>query len=371
MLEYTVQKKYDVKDKYFEFLFIRSGHLLRLQCWTLSALFDDYKPLFYTMVRQIELKKEPATYGTPWNLPDSLMFCNAIKFIKVNYSPSNMDVYGNLCVDSSRSLCWKIQSPTNTVYILGSIHLAKPEIYPLKQSVENAFNSCKVLAVEVNIESKSFKKELNKRMKQFRYPSDQTIQDHISEDSYENLQKAMRSVGMSLTLFSSFHPWILGVSLEHMKYQKMGIVPEYGLDRHFLDKANDSMGKKEIVEIEKADDHFKLISEYCDNELYLAYVLFGLDQLERQITPALAAWKCGNATLIEKLILTDDSTIHPEFEGLVEKLVYNRNEIMANKISLYLQDNRDYFVVFGCGHAVGPKGVISLLSKKGYKVEQL
>jgi uncharacterized protein len=85
----------------------------------------------------------------------------------------------------------------------------------------------------------------------------------------------------------------------------------------------------------------------------------------------LAGWKCGNTDLIEKIFLTEDISLHPEFAQLVDKIIYQRNINISEKISVYLQDNRDYFVVFGCAHTVGPKGVIALLAKKGFSVEQL
>jgi uncharacterized protein len=44
---------------------------------------------------------------------------------------------------------------------------------------------------------------------------------------------------------------------------------------------------------------------------------------------------------------------------------------MVAKIEGYLKSKTGYFVVVGAGHLVGEKGIITLLQKKGYKVEQL
>jgi uncharacterized protein YbaP (TraB family) len=93
--------------------------------------------------------------------------------------------------------------------------------------------------------------------------------------------------------------------------------------------------------------------------------------MESQIVPLLAAWKCGNKDLVEKLTLKDDIEMHPEFSQLFEKLVFLRNERIANKIAIYLKDNRDYFVIFGSAHIVGKRGVIDLLEKKGFVAEQM
>ncbi len=41
---------------------------------------------------------------------------------------------------SKKSFLWRVQSKTNTVYVLGSIHYLKKEVYPLDEKIENAFD---------------------------------------------------------------------------------------------------------------------------------------------------------------------------------------------------------------------------------------
>jgi len=53
-----------------------------------------------------------------------------------------------------------------------------------------------------------------------------------------------------------------------------------------------------------------------------------------------------------------------------EKLLYERNNTMATRIEGFLKAGGRYFVVVGAGHLVGKKGIIELLKKKGYPVEQ-
>ncbi|MGD9394757.1 MAG: hypothetical protein PVJ81_07395, partial [Dehalococcoidia bacterium] len=38
--------------------------------------------------------------------------------------------------DSQKSFIWEISSEVNSIYILGSIHIASPDIYPLDSSIE-------------------------------------------------------------------------------------------------------------------------------------------------------------------------------------------------------------------------------------------
>ena len=50
-----------------------------------------------------------------------------------------------------KSFLWKVQSKTNTVFVLGSIHYLKKEMYPLDEKIEKAFDQADILVVEANI----------------------------------------------------------------------------------------------------------------------------------------------------------------------------------------------------------------------------
>ena len=50
-----------------------------------------------------------------------------------------------------KNFLWKVRSDTGTVYILGSIHFMKKEIYPLDKKIEDAFDKSDVLSVEANV----------------------------------------------------------------------------------------------------------------------------------------------------------------------------------------------------------------------------
>ena len=50
-----------------------------------------------------------------------------------------------------RILLWKISSPTNVMFLLGSIHVGKRSMYPLPHEIESAFARSEILVVEVNL----------------------------------------------------------------------------------------------------------------------------------------------------------------------------------------------------------------------------
>jgi uncharacterized protein YbaP (TraB family) len=85
----------------------------------------------------------------------------------------------------------------------------------------------------------------------------------------------------------------------------------------------------------------------------------------------LEAWKKGDAKEMVKII-KEEYVGKPKLKPLYDKLIGDRNVTMTDKILTYLNDKTDkkYFVVAGAGHMIDKGGIVDILSKKGFKVEQ-
>lgn len=57
------------------------------------------------------------------------------------------------------SFLWKVSSDVNTVYILGSVHIARADLYPLDEVIEDAYDRSKNLVVEID-DSKMTEEEM-------------------------------------------------------------------------------------------------------------------------------------------------------------------------------------------------------------------
>jgi uncharacterized protein YbaP (TraB family) len=70
-------------------------------------------------------------------------------------------------------------------------------------------------------------------------------------------------------------------------------------------------------------------------------------------------------------ILTKSVSEDRRLSSIFEKVVYERNRKMASRIEEFLQSKETHFVIVGASHLVGDRGIIEILSRKGYLVEQL
>jgi uncharacterized protein YbaP (TraB family) len=269
---------------------------------------------------------------------------------------------------SKKSFLWKVQSKTNTVYVLGSIHYLKKEMYPLDEKIEKAFEQSNVLGVEANVDNVS-KIDVQKLVEIAFYSGNETLEKHLSPETYELVKKKLTEVGASLETANKYRPWFLALSLTSLEVVKLGFDPDYGIDRYFLSKATE---KKKIVELESLEYQINLFSAFSekDQELFLLYTLKDINVLEQELDKLVNAWRAGDEKGIESIVtksLKEDKRLTPVYE----KLVIERNKKMASKIEDYLKEKETYFVIVGAGHLVGSQGIIELLRSKGFVVEQL
>jgi len=267
-----------------------------------------------------------------------------------------------------KGFLWKVQSKTGTAYIIGSIHAYKSELYPLPKKMEDVFDKSDALAVEANVNEA--KPESMMTMINGALYNDRTmLEKHLSRETYEMTIQKLKELGLPLEIFQNTKPWFVALTLTSMELQKLGLSPEYGIDNYFLKKAEN---RKRVVELESIDYQVNLLNSFSDaeQELFLVSAFSDLELLKGEINEILKAWNQGDTKTMESFVsksLQDDARMLPVYE----KLIFNRNKNIASKIEGYLKTKEHYFVVVGAAHLVGKDGIIEILKKKGYLVEQL
>ncbi len=269
---------------------------------------------------------------------------------------------------SKKSFLWKVQSKTNTVYVMGSIHYLKQEMYPLDEKIEKAFDQSNILGVEANVDGLG-KMDVQKLVESAFYSGDETLEKHLSPEAFELVKKQLTEMGASLEAAQKYRPWFLALSLASIEIVKLGFDANSGIDLYFLSKATD---KKKIVELESLEYQINLFSALSekDQELFLLYTLKDIKVLEQELDKLIKAWTAGDEKGIESIMtrsMKEDKKLVP----IYEKLVVERNRKMVSKIEEYLKEKETFFVVVGAGHLVGNQGIIDLLKGKGFVLEQL
>ncbi len=265
-----------------------------------------------------------------------------------------------------KSFLWRVNSDQNRLYILGSIHLLKKETYPLKKSIEDAFEQTKKLVLEIDLGSANLQK-LQQLMLQKSISTDGTMLDQsVSNETYQAVAKRAKELGIDIRLLSPFKPWVIAMTMAAIKLQQLGFDPSLGVDRHLAERAKQT--DKPTAGLETAEFQFDLFDRFSakEQELLLRQSMDEMDHVERNVTAIVQAWKSGDVGAVERHLLVGMRD-YPEIH---RKVIDDRNQRWLPQIENLLSRGENALIVVGAAHLVGKNGIIELLKDRGYRVEQ-
>ena len=264
---------------------------------------------------------------------------------------------------SQKSFCWKISTPNSSMFLLGSVHLGTPDMLKMAKPVEDAFDTSQYLIVEVDV--LKAKKDQAAMMEKLMYTAPDSLKNHISSNMYEELVAYFARYNTPIQAIDQLKPGAVAMTITMLKLSELGYDPEFGIDKYFLEKAQS--GKK-VVELESMDQQLNLINGLGED--FLKYTLQENEKSKDEFEKIIKAWKTGNPDEIEAL-LQQTLKENPDMQTFMDKFIFERNTKMAANLEKALRRKGTYFTVVGAAHLVGDKGILNLLKKKGYTIEQL
>ena len=268
--------------------------------------------------------------------------------------------------DSKKTL-WRVSSGKNSVYLLGSLHLLKRENYPLHEAIEKAFEDSQTLVLEVDMNSMTDPTTQQMMLSKGMLPQGESLDKRISQATYELAEEKTKELGLDILAFRQLKPWFFAMTMTLIKLKTLGFNPQDGLDIYLFSRAKES-GKK-ILGFETFRQQLEMLDTLStvNQDKLLCQTFKDLDILESKMDMILKAWSTGDIEGLESIMLESFN----DYPVLFEKLITERNKNWVKKIESYLKDKSNYMVVVGAAHLAGKQGILELLKKKGYSVEQL
>jgi uncharacterized protein YbaP (TraB family) len=271
-----------------------------------------------------------------------------------------------LGAQTGKSFMWKVEGEGGSAYLLGSLHVLTPEWYPLNATINKAFAESKVLVEEVDIDETSDPAQMMSALMKAMLTDGKTLDQVIAPDVYAEVKRRAEKSGLPMMAIQRMKPWLVAITLMAPTLQAAGFKPELGVDRHFYDRALVLGMKRQALEtLAYQLDRFDSLSLKLQEDL-LKTTMEDLDTEVSSVKEMAQAWAFGNVAAMEKMTLT----ALQESPELYKLLLLERNHNWMPHVETCLKQNAGCFIVVGAAHLVGPDGLPTLLSKKGYKVTQ-
>jgi hypothetical protein len=266
-----------------------------------------------------------------------------------------------------RNALWQIHGPSNTVYLLGSIHLLKESDYPLAAAIESAFTNSQLAVFETDVGEMMQLGVQMKLLGKARLPDGETLKDLLSAPTYAQFLEHTKRLELPEPMFAQFKPSMAAIMLTMLEIQKLGFNPAFGVDKHLFERARDA--GKETGALETVEFQINLVTGFTkeEGELLMKTTLKDLDNTRRMLDDIVKAWRTGNGGALEKLI---NEALH-EAPIIAKRMLTDRNRDWVPKIRELVNGRKTAIVIVGAGHLVGREGVVELLRIEGFKVTQL
>lgn len=288
----------------------------------------------------------------------------AVRFIQSTYE---------LAEQGSKGVAWIVEDEDTLVYLLGSIHLGTPDLYPFDKKLVTAFAESDALLVEANIlDTEALEYYSEKAM----YTDGSTLKDAVAPETYAKLEQVAKLYGLPMDQLTVQKPWMLSSTLSMLAMDdSFGMTPQemamHGIDIYFL--LNAQLQQKPVIELEGTRaqvDMFEGLSPEAQEQSLVAVLDSIIHPSEENQSEVLqewfTSWKQGNVEEFARSFQAMEGT-SSEFNEMLFGL---RDEQMAKKIMNVLEEKEGkYFVVVGSGHFLIDKNIRYHLEKNGYKVK--
>ena len=262
---------------------------------------------------------------------------------------------------------WAIHGDHNTVYLAGSVHLLKASDSALPTAFERAYTGSHTLIMEIDLGKVDPMAAANWMAEHGMLPAGTDLKTALGAARYQRVSTEATRLGMPMEMVGQFAPWVLGLQLMDMQYAKDGFDSESGVEQQLEHRAQTD--GKATVGLETLEEQLGFFEALTPDQQakFLDLVLNDLHTVDTDTQEVVAAWRAGDAAKLAAL-LSDE---YKQFPALYRSLVTDRNRRWEPQIEKLLHDKDNYFVVVGALHLVGDGGLLELLRKDGFKVDQL
>ena len=269
-----------------------------------------------------------------------------------------------------RGLLYEVKSDVGTVYLFGTIHVGKPEFYPLDAKVNSAFAAASALYLEVNLSDASL---VTNASTMATYPEGTNLDRTLSPSVKTKLYAALERYGLPREAAIRMKPWMLGQTLLLMEATRRGYDPAYASELHLLGLA--TAQRKEVRGLETLAEQFAIFDRMPESaqQRFLEEIVDALDspRMAMDLDALVAAWSHGDARELEDELARERSEGTAFARDVLPRLVDDRNRTMTQRIADIAHSGKTTFVAVGALHLVGANGVVALLRARGFTVRAL
>jgi uncharacterized protein YbaP (TraB family) len=264
---------------------------------------------------------------------------------------------------------WVVKDADSTIYLLGTVHLLKPETVWKTDKLLAAMNEAKQLWLELpTTDPQAMAPEMMQLVVKYGMSPGVPLSRDLTPDEMKTLDQAAQVAGLTASQLNVFRPWFAALTISNAAMVRAGYDPSSGVDMN-VEAIFKARGIKPNG-LENAEQQIKVFASMT-REQELEYLRTTMEEYEKastELDQMVEQWSHGDLAGLEQMFVTDMKTETPD---LYEALLLNRNANWVMQIQEMLKGKGVIFIAVGAGHLIGPDSVLSMLKAKGIASERV
>jgi uncharacterized protein YbaP (TraB family) len=262
---------------------------------------------------------------------------------------------------------WKVSKDNRHLYLGGTFHMLMPSDYPLPAEFDYAYEQVNWLVFETDIAKLGSTEFQQKFQQAFVQPNGQTLQDQLSADEWQRLQRYCQQRQIPLAQYQSMTVQFISLVIMMHELKRYGMTAE-GVDNHFYLRAK--ADGKVTSQLESVDDQIRYLATMAqgNEDNLIRQTIDDAQQLEQMMTQMRQSWRSGDLTT---LTATGITPMQRDYPRIYQSLLVERNNNWMPRIKKLLQHPEPKLILVGALHLAGPDGLLAILAGNGYQLEQL
>ena len=271
-----------------------------------------------------------------------------------------------------RGFLYEVRKGNQTSLLFGTIHVGRPEFYPLPAARQARLSKFDALVLEADVTDTT--RAIGATQKYAMYaPGEDGLDKRLSPAMLKRVEALLARNQLDPAPMLRMKPWMLGTVLSIFEAAQAGYIPALAVEAYVTRMAK--ADNKPILELEGIEQQFALFED-APWSTQVAYLDDSLKAVEtnaarREINRVAQAWETGDRPALERLMAEMTSQTSPGARFTMETILLGRHDAMVRKMESMMADGRTYLFAVGSLHLVGPRGLVEMLKARGYTVTEL
>jgi len=265
---------------------------------------------------------------------------------------------------------WQVSDADSSVYLVGSVHLLRPQDLPLNPVFDQTYELCSEVVFEIDMVEMLAPGTNERILRLGTLPDGERLADRIGTEAAVKLAEYLEYKRLPPNALDRYTPGLAFLTIEHIEATRQGADPDLGLETHFFERAKqDQKPSRGLETIEFQISLFDQLDRATLQEMLETTLTEAKkdDGGKSALDQLIAAWRTGDMEALDNLIgeeMTDEAPLR-------KILLTDRNRNWIPAIKAALAENKTTFFLVGTAHLIGADSVVSLLDDKKHQISRL